>query len=125
MRRVAIAVVWFLVCGVAVGEEFAFETARLRFVIGSDGMVKSFVDKKDNSELLRQTKPSYVTAVRIARDGESEVILPASAARSGDTVAVRFTERSVSVVLRFAPLRDFLLVELVDVKGEGGDGHPD
>jgi hypothetical protein len=96
----------------ATGENFVFENGMARLEIGSDGVARSLINKQNQKEQLR---PGPFTAVRKG----GHLFAVSAVERRGALFHVTFATSGVSGDYRITALAECLVVELVEIQGEG------
>ena len=100
-------------CGLH-AEDFVYETASVRYVLGSDGFSKSLLEKGTKKEWLA---PGALPMFAVRKAGKE---YPVSALRREDNLLrASFGASGVSAAFSITTHSNYLLVELVSFQGDG------
>jgi hypothetical protein len=115
LPRFLLLTVAFAAFGQARGEDYAFETAAVRLVLGSDGAAKSLVEKRSGREWLAPERLPFAAVKK------GEKLFPATKLerRNGLLRAV-FGESGVRADYRLTARPDYIVIELAGLEGCAG-----
>jgi hypothetical protein len=124
LRAVAVSLVLFLGQSSSPGADattgaekaaLAIETDFVKYVLGTDGMSRHFIDKRQGTDYCQRSPAVPVACVTIG--GKEHPATSASA--DGDRITLGFGDTGVRAVVRFAREPRYFVVEVLSVDGQG------